>query len=1003
MQIEDQVQVRVKIDGKQGINELGKYEMALHEAHQAAKGLKSGTDKYIAAHKKIDEAKAKVDQLREKLGNTGMTMGQLQRKAKDLRRELTWGATQGTERYAKLEAQLQEVNGILATQRARLRGTNKLWRDMKSGFAMFGPVALLTTAIYGAINAVNRWVDRNIRLSETLADVEKNTGLTKDQVDDMTDSLMDIDTKSSRQELLELSIIAGKLGIEGQANIEGFVRAADKINVALGEDLGDGTQALRKLGKLVETYPVKDAFGIEESMLRVGSAVNTLGRSSTAAEGNIVEFTRRMGGIAPKAKVSIADTLGLGAATDALGVSMEVGATAIGQIYTKMTDNRGQYVRFARDTEGNQLSLEQFTHMINNDFNNAFLAVLRGLNENSDAMTTFIDTLGDMELEGERVKQTIGALSGNLDVVTRQQAIANEEFEKGTSIIDEFNLKNETAGANLTKVWKAFGNWFINSSVVRGFEKLTGYLADLVEVPVSESLARQRSELNVLVGAIQRVNDNEEVRNKLITDLQSKYPDFLKNLDTENLTNDQLAKALERVNEEYAQKIILAAAEEEITEIMARQVELVSERMDLEKKLQEQQAKSFEAYNSNTRISASAFETRTRQEIEDTQAAIEEANLKIEEQVARRNALLAEFGVDAIATPTGADGNNNDINTDTTTTGTTPSRDFALDPLAKIDKTASVKEQRKQREQLEEQYQYRLEKAQEHGVALIGLAETVMLTTTDIDDERTARELDNAGKRRDINRLELNEKIDAYQQLGQEAGSFFEGVGDLFNAFGQNQREFVGFQIAGNFASILADQGAALAAATRQAAGTSFTPIDFAVKLAALATAIITQIANAKRMIDQAKESVPDPPSFYFGGWTGTRGLGFGDRHGEFTGYTHKNELVLSENQLRTPTVVLPTGTGKPPAVVDVSAINDTATAGLRFSSPSSTDPRMMDATAARMEAAAARQERAAERMEKVYGVLFEKGIDAHFSRNSYRDAKEDDERFQANKRLGDL
>lgn len=44
-------------------------------------------------------------------------------------------------------------------------------------------------------------------------------------------------------------------------------------------------------------------------------------------------------------------------------------------------------------------------------------------------------------------------------------------------------------------------------------------------------------------------------------------------------------------------------------------------------------------------------------------------------------------------------------------------------------------------------------------------------------------------------------------------------------------------------------------------------------------------------------------PSFFFGGDTGDRGIGFGDKHGEYTGFTHKKEFVISEAHRQDPYV----------------------------------------------------------------------------------------------------
>ena len=48
-------------------------------------------------------------------------------------------------------------------------------------------------------------------------------------------------------------------------------------------------------------------------MLKTGSAINSLGQASTASEAFLVDFAKRMGGIASQAGFTIDQVLGLGA------------------------------------------------------------------------------------------------------------------------------------------------------------------------------------------------------------------------------------------------------------------------------------------------------------------------------------------------------------------------------------------------------------------------------------------------------------------------------------------------------------------------------------------------------------------------------------------------------------------------------------------------------------------------------------------------------------------
>ena len=79
-------------------------------------------------------------------------------------------------------------------------------------------------------------------------------------------------------------------------------------------------------------------------MIRVGSTVNELGAASTANEGYIVDFTKRLAGVAPQANISIQNVMGYGATLDQFGQQCETSGTAMSQAITgmfKKTDMQG--------------------------------------------------------------------------------------------------------------------------------------------------------------------------------------------------------------------------------------------------------------------------------------------------------------------------------------------------------------------------------------------------------------------------------------------------------------------------------------------------------------------------------------------------------------------------------------------------------------------------------------------------------------------------------------
>lgn len=340
-----------------------------------------------------------------------------------------------------------------------------LWQEMMYQAKVFGGLALGYLGITTLFSKVGQGVQSFAKISDVMADVQRTTGMTATQVERLKEDLATgIDSRTTTVELLELAKAGGKLGI-AQKDINGFVRAADKINIALGEDLGK--DAITSIGKIVNIFHLKDEFGLEQAMLKVGSAINSAGQASEAQEGYIVDFLNRMGGVAPLMKMTATEIIGLGATLDSLGQTSEVSSTSLSKLFINMAEDSETYARFAG------MNTQEFVKLLNEDAVEAFIRVLEGSQKTSGGITALTATLGDLGIEGGRATGVFGTLANNTDKLRAQIDIANNSFREGTSITQEYTTKNETFGAALDKLMKRINGYVVNSS-------LTKWLTDLI-------------------------------------------------------------------------------------------------------------------------------------------------------------------------------------------------------------------------------------------------------------------------------------------------------------------------------------------------------------------------------------------------------------------------------------------------------------------------------------------------------------------------------------------
>lgn len=452
MKSED-LRLNIIVNGDAGRKEILDTEKAISKLESELKSLKKAegdNSKEIAeTNKKLTEAKSKYAELQRQMSLDQNTMAELKSHIKATRAALE-KAVPGTENWEALNRELsisrQRFNE-LAKQASDTRGVLMTGWEKFAGFAVaVNNVTHLISRFRGQIEqAKQSWM----QYDEALVDAMKTTGLSRDEIEELSAELKKFDTRTAQNELLSLARVGGKLGISGKEDLLEFVSAADKINVALKEDLGgDAEAAIGQIGKLVDIFQLKGQMGLERAMLSVGSAINELGAASTANEGYIVNFTNRLAGIAPNASISIDKILGLASTLDANAQAAETAATAIGQTITAMFKKTETFAQIAK------MPFEEFRNLLETDVNAALIKVLEGM-KGDQGLFDIVDAMGEMHLNGQRATTVLGALANNVEMLKEQQSLANEAFMDGTSLTNEFNTKNESATAVLEKTKKA--------------------------------------------------------------------------------------------------------------------------------------------------------------------------------------------------------------------------------------------------------------------------------------------------------------------------------------------------------------------------------------------------------------------------------------------------------------------------------------------------------------------------------------------------------------------
>lgn len=460
---DEQLILNVLVNGDEAKKRILDLEKSITTSRETLKSLRDEQSKFVKGSgdwkrlkAEIDNVKGSIKSQRDELAKARMeqslmnaSVTDLQKRIRLLRDVLNKTAPNTREwqvyndellasrnRLAQLEAQSKAMHGTIC---GLAEAAQKYWGPVLAGWR-------LLQRFSGQIEqAKQSWM----QYDEALVDAMKTTGLSRDEIEELSAELKKFDTRTAQNELLSLARVGGKLGISGKEDLLEFVSAADKINVALKEDLGgDAEAAIGQIGKLVDIFQLKGQMGLERAMLSVGSAINELGAASTANEGYIVNFTNRLAGIAPNASISIDKILGLASTLDANAQAAETAATAIGQTITAMFKKTETFAQIAK------MPFEEFRNLLETDVNAALIKVLEGM-KGDQGLFDIVDAMGEMHLNGQRATTVLGALANNVEMLKEQQSLANEAFMEGTSLTNEFNTKNESATAVLEKTKKA--------------------------------------------------------------------------------------------------------------------------------------------------------------------------------------------------------------------------------------------------------------------------------------------------------------------------------------------------------------------------------------------------------------------------------------------------------------------------------------------------------------------------------------------------------------------
>ena len=412
-------------------------------------------------------------QLKQNISNTqmidkvmrnlaGSTTAQLRNALQAVRREMS-RTSESSGKLPQLRKQMEAIKAQIDKNTGAIHKQGKSWNTAAKNLVAY-------VGLFGAFNQIKSLltsvIKKNFEYSGSLTDIRKIAGLANEDINELSKSLAKIETRTSTEGLAKIAYEGAKLGMSkyGIEGMSGFVRAADQINVAIGEEMGK--EALPALSKMVEVMGLIPKMGIEKSLLSTGSAMFKLATSSTATSNDITEFAKRCTGVARTAGITTDQLLALGSAFSSQMASPEVAATAMSKFIVALQKNHNLIEKDLDIPDGTINKMYSAGQAMD-----AIVLILEKMKAKGN-MNALGEIFKDVGGDGQRLISSMVTMAKNVDMLKDHLDISSEAFREGTAVTAEYEMQQQSAIGILERANNLWEKAFINPDGVDNVKSL---------------------------------------------------------------------------------------------------------------------------------------------------------------------------------------------------------------------------------------------------------------------------------------------------------------------------------------------------------------------------------------------------------------------------------------------------------------------------------------------------------------------------------------------------
>lgn len=365
---------------------------------------------------------------------------------------------QGLRRLAKAQAEGNLTRGNYIRGEARLRQQLQLTgrqvdtsrraieADTQSKIASTRSTDALTTvtrrlaqaytvliAAQTAASSVAGNVTAYGQLEAAITNVERTTGIAREQVVEMADAIRELGsevTPTSSAELLRFAEIAGQLGTNSTEDILLLVNAAEQLGVATNIA---GDEAATLLSRILQST----GEGIP-AIGNLSSSIVELGNNFAAREDEIVNFTREIVTATRDINLSSAAAAGLGTTLAVAGQRAEASRTAISRL--------SQAIRRAGTEGGESLerlaeitgqTTDQLQENLGERSEQIILDFVRGLARVQEQGGVTLDVLRQFGIDGQEAAGVFNGLTAQVGTLAQALDASGRAYRDGLAQVRE--------------------------------------------------------------------------------------------------------------------------------------------------------------------------------------------------------------------------------------------------------------------------------------------------------------------------------------------------------------------------------------------------------------------------------------------------------------------------------------------------------------------------------------------------------------------------------------